>query len=233
MESLATLGFAGPASYGRLLDLALSAGARPQVVLVVVHPQSLGYGEWVFETTPYERNALGLTSRTPASALRDVKSALAGVILRAVDFPFPGSWGRAYGRASQLRAVIERSHGALPDPTDRPVGASAGGYAMTEAVARRLPALGTALRRTQARCTFLALAPTPSAQGSSDADAARDELLERVRGLLAPAEPAALTVPAALPAALFASTTHLNARGRAIYSQAVADALSARPDCLR
>jgi hypothetical protein len=233
VESLATLGFAGPASYGRLLELALAAGARPSIVLVVIHPQSLGYDESVFDITPYERSALGISRRTATSAFRDVKTALSGAILRVVDLPFPGSWGRAYGRASQLRTAIERSHGALPDPTDRPVGASTPVYTLTDAVARRLPALGTALHRAQARCTFVALAPVPSPALSPAATAAREALLGRVRHLLAPAESTALDLPAALPAPLFASTTHLNARGRATYSQRVADLLSARRDCLR
>ena len=140
-ESLATLGFVGPAGYAAMVERLTARHVRPQVLVLLVHRESLVFGEDVFAGSPYERAALGEAAHTVPSVLRDTKTALASVLRSVVPLPLVGPWGVTYGSPGDLRRHIERQHGTMVDPT--PMRPRPGGgvyeYRLSEAVARRVP----------------------------------------------------------------------------------------------
>ena len=231
-ESLATLGFVGPAGYAALLERLTARHVRPHALVLLVHRESLVFTEDVFARSPYERAALGGAAHTVPSVVRDTKTALAGALRSVVPLPLIGPWGVAYGSPGDLRRHIERHHGTMVDPTPRRSRAGAGvyEYRLSEAVARRLPRLADALAAAAPRCFALGLTPDPAGHATHDLPQ-RHAVLARVAELLRVAPTALLELPPALADDLFATSAHLNAEGRRVYTPLVAAALRAKPGC--
>ena len=231
-ESLATLGFVGPAGYATLVERLTARHVHPQVLVLLVHRESLVFGEDVFARSPYERAALGAAPDTVASVLRDTKTALAGVMRTVVPLPLVGPWGATYGSPGDLRRHIERHHGTMVDPTPmRPrSGGGVYGYRLSEAVARRLPRLADAIAAAAPRCFALGLTPVPGGHATHDLQQ-RHTVLARVAELLRVAPTTMLELPPALADDLFATSAHLNAEGRRVYTPLVAAAVRTKPGC--
>ena len=232
-ESLALIGFAGPASYAAVLDRLVERGVSPAAAVVLLHRESLSLDEGTFAVTPFEHAVAGATPRRFPSVVRDTKTRLASAVRETVALPMPGAWGVMYGTPAALREHLETHHGTMIDPTRAsPSGGGVYRYPLADAVARRLPALRTSLARARLHCAVFGLTPVPAGRATHDL-VERRATEQRIAALLGLPATAILALPPALPETLFATSAHLNGDGREVFTQIVAREVARQDGCGR
>lgn len=231
VESLATLGWVGPAGYGHFVSMVSRAFASPRVVILLMSGAGLVVDEGTFVATGYEKQVLGTTGRGAISvrpeSWRD--RTYNRIFLALVDPPLPGSYGSYYGWPESIGRVLQRDHGSMIDPTVANWGVS-GNYRfeVSEAVQRRLPRLADTVGDLGVGRLYFAITPIPQPAVGPDTILSRAEALAHCTRLLRISEGAILPTPVALPQASFATFTHLNEAGRQSYTDTLARVLAAR-----
>jgi hypothetical protein len=223
-ESLATVGWVGPAGYGQLLDRFRDGGGRASTVLVLMHGATLKVEERTYSETGMEAAVLERSAR-PDRLLLARERLWQAWSTDAIDFPLPGVYGHVYGGARLLARALHEGAGSLIDP-NAPL--DGGGlepfrYALSDAFAKRLPALGAALRRGSWN-VVCAVTPIPASMEDDESRRTRQRV---VRTLVEALGCRALELPSQLPDRWFATTTHLSVAGRGEYTRQLARTLSA------
>jgi hypothetical protein len=200
VESLATIGYVGPAGFAHL-----ARQVEAPSVVVILHGASLSVPEATFAKRGFERLVLG---ETRPVRFRD--AIFERLFAPALDLPLPGRYGARYGRPDRLAAALETGHGTVVDPNHfTPDRTPPFRFVLAPEVATRLDVLAEALA---GRRVWFALAPLPASRVDAETlathDAVAAEVARRLRARLLP-------LPVSLPDDRFATATHLDARGRA------------------
>jgi hypothetical protein len=229
VESLAMLAWVSPAGFASVLERASSRGAAG-TVLVLMNGESLRLPEATFAATGYEKMVLEGAPAPRFGPLRQAVSDVRGglfhdVIRRAVAFPLPGTYGRAYGGPDELAEALAASHGGVVDPNRYKPQAGEYLFEVSDPVSRRLLVLRDAIRHCGAGRTRLGLTPIPEGRVGPRTVESRRGVLERLRRQLGLPVEAIVETPVALPDSMFATATHLAAPGRAKFTAAVAAGL--------
>lgn len=232
VESLATLGWVGPAGYAQLLDAVVQRAGPPEWVVVLMCGVSLALSEEQFAQAGYEMRVLSGTASgeevTRASMRDRIYERLFSPLL---DPPLPGRYGFYYGWPADIAATLERGHGSMVDPSVSNTASLAPSYRfeVSPAVSGRLRLFGHALRaRGTARRRLFGTMPLPQTAVGPDSDATRRQALSQVMLTLHFPENSILDLPLALPYTQFASLTHLNAAGREVFTEILSRALRQR-----
>ena len=220
VESLATIGFVGPAGFAHLLDETATAGHHFGTVVLVLHGVSLALDERVFGRLGFEAMAEGheKRGRWPTWVRDAIYDRWVATVL---DLPLPGSFGRSYGRPADLAAALREHHGSLVDPntfarsTSEPFR-----FQLSPAVATRLDAFASTWARRGTGKLLLLITPIPESRVGPDTLETRATTAAEVQERLGGATQ--LPLPASMPDADFASLTHLDAEGRARYTALLA-----------
>jgi hypothetical protein len=231
VESLATLGWVGPAAYARLLERVAERTGPPAAVLLLMCGEGLRVDERTYVSHGFERSVMdGLRPQAAAAPQPALDRIYDRLMVPLVDPPLPGRLGFYYGWAADLSGTLARDRGTVVDPTLPDVGSLRRAYRfeLYPPVEDRLLVLGKALAATHTARALVALSPLPDSGVGPLTEGSRASVLERVvHALGLPAE-AAVASPMALPMAEFATFTHLSAHGRETYTAALARALKPR-----
>lgn len=238
VESLATVGYVGPAGYGALLDTYIDRGRSTRELLVLVSPVTLALPEqWDWARIIREDGGLPpLVPQPPViGAMEKVRTEL---LYKVVYYPYNlGPYGAFYGGYQQFRKYIQTHHGSAVDPTPPqgrdPYNAGYPPYLFERSSWWRdnLPGLANAIGRFDVSRTFLTFTPITGNYESTATLESRAEALDEVAGVLGLARTNLLALPSSLPTPLFASGFHLNERGRALYTELVGNILYQQKVC--
>jgi hypothetical protein len=223
VQSLATVGYVGPAGYARMLDrVATHTTERPQVLLLL-SPVSLAIDEAGFATKGLGLETKVLAGPTVApreSEVRPVELIYARLFAPLIRAPMPGRLGFHYGWPEDVARALDDGHGTLIDPNrfeeasvQRPTR-----FEVTPAVEARMRVLAVALR-AHARAPLFAFTPIPQRAVGADTEATRAAARDRILALLGLPDSAYLALPTALPGSLFATSFHLDATGRQHFTE--------------
>jgi len=217
VESLATLGYAGPLFYSELLKIYSRHNSRIPVLVLFIHPSSLKLTDSVFDKQGYEtllseRKSFDISS--PGDRMRTYL--LENVVGKIVYVLLPGYYGGYYGSAADLAEFIEDNNGTAVDPgpgfpyrknrKDEEI------FYLSDDMKQRLDELGKTISQLDAGTVMVGLTPYPLSLKTEETDKARTELLKEVNKIVNAGD--FLYTPAAMPDHLFVSATHLNEKGR-------------------
>jgi len=230
---LATMSYLGLEAQGRLLAAyARRQPGSPRLVLLMMHPEALR----LRETSSYHEELLdavaaGLKPPVQPGALPAVQRFLGlnevrdRLLSRCVPVPLAGSFGQLYGFSTDLWKFLDQHQGAAVDP-NRFSAAEARGNAEYR-LAKRIEGECLAFRRQLPPGTQLAVGLTPSPASFVLANHAETVTgLARQLGDWLRPELLLTNLPSTLSDRFFASTTHLNAEGRRVFTEALARELS-------
>jgi hypothetical protein len=226
VESLATIGYVGPAGYARLLADYASAGHPVPTVIVLMHGVSLALSNSEIGERGFEAMVLEPARRCLPGTAQNV--IYQHVLAPALDLPLPGAYGRFYGGAAGLVAALRDNHGTLIDPNELPARPAAVPFLLSTGVATRLEVLRRTLALIRPRRVVVAVSPIPARAVGSRTEAKREVLSAQLAGRIGAETP--LNLPSYLSDELFASVTHLNAGGRRIYTDLLAAELRKRDE---
>jgi hypothetical protein len=223
-ESLATIGFVGPAGYARLLRDYAASGRRVTTVLVLMSPVSLSLTEPEFDRRAFESMVVEpVQGCGPARAGEVIYRHL---VAPTLALPLPGAYGRFYGGAAALEVALERGQGSLTDPNTWKAQPATITLRISDAVAKRLEILRRTLLELGARRVLSGLSPLPE-RALTDRNPKLMQALSAELARRLDAE-ALAGLAFSLPDERFASLTHLNAAGRSAYSKELAALLRDR-----
>lgn len=254
VESLATLGWVGPAGYAQFVRAVSRTPGTPKVVLLLMCGAGLQVEEPTFAQTGYEAAVLQELGHPPENAndreeaivpasipafsrqwARTVVSAArervyTRTFLVLLSPPLPGRLGFYYGWPEDIARAMDRDRGSLVDPTlgDLKTIRVAYQFSISDAVRRRLPAFAAAARTSGATNIWFGITPVPQTVVGPGTLESRAEVASRCLQRLGLSAAAELPAPAWLPATSFATFTHLNALGRQRYSEILVELLRTR-----
>jgi len=209
--NLGTLSILPLSAFADLVDgFARRNPGRPASVVLLISPSMLEHGSaGASPPDPVPREA-GVRELTSLHVFRDL-------FQRLVPVALPGKYGRFYGFDLALDRFMSRHGGSAVDPGEL-VRATSNPPIETDESLREACALFRA--KLPRHCKLLVgLAPVPREQFDRDFPARHQELSSELTSLLGADK--ALRLPASYPAALFASTTHLKAPARTLYTRHV------------
>ena len=238
IESLCTLAFVGPAGYALLVDRMLDRGAAPGKVVLVFNPVQ-------FQREESWDVWLKIIADGPVRPTADLAGWALDYFRRkwfdeAFYTPLPADYGKYYGGATQLEAVIRDNHGSAIDPNagldigslaefqrraadwqvtvpDKPAF-----FTLNDLFRQALIPLAHTVARFGVQRTYLIVTPVRdvnySAQTAADLAASTQQI---AAALGIPARNVIATQPV-MPAPYFSTATHLNRWGRELYTDAVA-----------
>jgi len=231
VESLATLGWVGPAGYAQLLEAVAERAGPPTWVLVLLCGNSLSLSEEQFAQAGFESRVLAgsasVDEATGASTRDRIYERLFSPLL---DPPLPGRYGFYYGWPADIAATLQRGNGSMVDPSISNTAALPPTYRfeISPAVAGRLRVLGRALHPVSAGRRLFGIMPLPQTAVGQDSDATRRKALSQASLTLDLPRDSILDLPLALPHTKFASLTHLNATGREAFTAMLSQAIRQR-----
>jgi hypothetical protein len=211
------------------------AGANPdrlRAVVLLMHPESLrrmapiDYYVNVLECY-YNRVDMREAGGLFMSLMRltGLEIFRSRVLSRVLPRPLPRTYSEAYGFTTDLERFLTRHHGSAVDPGQF-IPAPGQGNAEYR-LAPKLEAASRAFRLAMPRGAKLLVGITPIPQGfaASDFPAVHQRMLADWGSWLE-ADSMLTNLPAVMRDGLFASTTHLNEFGAALYSELIARELA-------
>ena len=232
--NLGTFMYLGLNGYAAMLSryAAVNTG-RLHTVVVLVHPEMLRGVEPIpqylrFVSTVYSGDDFG----DPDSTLGQLRG-LFGLdivqsrLLSRMPLPLPKQYGRFYGFNLDLYSFMDRHHGSAVDPHQYTAAPGQGNaeYRLAPALEAGCKALRTAVS-PEAKLV-VALSPIPESFAPTNYTTRWEQLLGQW-GQWMGADQVLTNLPATLPDAFFASTTHLNQHGAARYTRSLAEQLKPR-----
>jgi hypothetical protein len=229
--NLGTLSFLDLASNQRLLRHYLANNASQlRTVVLLMHPESLRR----FGADPVYRELMddyfaGRDSRpapTWNGRLREVLGLhrfQGRLLARLLPSPLAGAFGPEYGFTRDLDRYLTRHRGSALDPTRRSITGNPE-YELHP----NLEAMSREFRETLPRDIQLVIGITPLPEGFPALDylAEHQGMLKKWKTWIE-ADLALEQLPAILPASLFATKTHLNPKGVAVFTKTLGEALTA------
>ena len=205
---------------------------RPRTVLLLMHPDALRLGELpeqhseIIDDFWAKRDASrGASERWTIPERAMAVDVLQGRLIgRALPRALPARFGDAYGFTHSLWHAMDLEAGGVIDPNEYTTASGAGRPEYR--IAARAERESRAFKRLLPASVKLVVGLTPLPEGFAEGgypDVAR-LLLTRWAGYLG-ADLALMDLPATMPDRYFASTTHLNANGRGLFSSHLAGAL--------
>jgi hypothetical protein len=236
VESLNMIGFVGPRAFAAVLDRYVARSGRPRRLLLMFHDQSLNRPpNWrTWEQMVVERS---WAPAVPAGWFAGVRARLLAGVEPLLYVPMDGRLGDFYGPPTELGRFMRAHHGTAIDPGVRAERAATAlvqvraGYAPTREFLDGADVLSASLAKLDRDRVDLILMPEPDLYDSADTrrrrDAARDTILSRLQlDAGSQIDPAPF-----LPAADFATATHLNANGRRHFTTLLAKKLGRISPC--
>ena len=233
--NLGTLSYLDLNAHGELLDrfARRHPGSGPATVVVLLHPEALRWGTPRDEFTGYLHKRLDTArprdSLSPARSTADAW--LGGPILRErvvqprVPSPLPGSFGIGYGCNWGLGETLVRRQGSLTDPERFDAATLRGNAEYRLGNGIEAASLGFARFRPPGSQLVVGITPVPESFAAEGHDAKVRAMLETWARWMG-ADRALTNLPGRLPDSLFATHTHLNAEGAALFTRRLADQLS-------
>jgi hypothetical protein len=227
VESLATIGYVGPAGFARLLEDFTARGRRARTVVLMMHGVSLALPESLFVHKGFEARVAGSGPAPRSPVRRFLDQLYARLVAPVLDLPLPGAFGQHYGRPDALADALREGHGSLVDPNRYAAKTERFSFVLSEAVASRLDTFRAAAPRLGVSDLRVVVAPLPASvvddQTRSTHAAVAVAFARRAGGELVP-------LPPSRPDEDFATLTHLSAAGRARFTASLANALLGRGD---
>ena len=232
--NLGTLSYLDLNAFAGLLRRAAAANSNQlRAVVLLMHPEALR------RSSPVEQQAEALSryfrgadhcgpATPPLLCGLGAEMFRARILSRVWPAPLAGAYGRRYGFSHDLWEHLSQQRGSLIDP-----GTFNAKTASGSAEYRLAKTLETASGRFRAALPpgvklFVGITPAPEGFAGLGHAAKHREMLETWGGWLG-ADRVLTNLPATLPDGLFASTTHLNEGGAALYTEALAKALAGEP----
>lgn len=231
--NLATISYVNLESHARIISrFARANPGQLDAAVLLLHPNTLRLGESATEYIELLRHALVENGNASAERVQSFGQSIVADLLgtgivrqrllgRVVPKPLPGAYGARYGFTWNLWKHMTAERGSLVDPhkfdRSRPVGSAE--YRMSE----RVKAETKEFRHALPRGVRLAvgLTPVPESFAHPDHAAVCQGILHSLGDWLAPA--CVLTgLPATMPDDKFATVTHLNERGRMVFTSLLA-----------
>jgi hypothetical protein len=235
VESLCTVGMAGPRGYAHVLERFFLRGRRAGTVVLAVHggPLNRPPGWNDFEDVVATG---GIGAALPPDMLAGIRKKAAS-LFRGVIEPVPQGWyGVVYGSDRRMRDYIRSHHGSLMDPRrssdDKLPGTPENGrfrYVVSEAMRDALRSWAARRPRFGTDRVLLLISPSPQSLSDSETRVSRGAALATVIDILALSTEDVIPAVETLPASQFASVTHLNMGARQAYSRALGDSLARMP----
>jgi hypothetical protein len=226
VESLATVGFVGPAGYAHLLERYATGGRHLPTVVLLMHGYSLSLAESVFQTMGFERMVLTDQPRLRERRFKAAQRTLADALVRpVVSIPLPGLFAKAYGWREDLVAAIDAGHGSLTDPNTLSKRGTGYEFSVSDAVANRLGQLGQTLATLHPDRLLFAITPLPEDDVGPSTLSSRAQAAARVASLLGTQATMLDGLPPMMSRQSFASPTHLAASGRESFTTVLGDTL--------
>jgi hypothetical protein len=241
IQSFCSIGFLGPVGYAHMLGGMIARNAAPKTVVFMFHPITFRRGpSWEYWPA-FVLNA----GRVAAPALRFPRSALDYLqfewLSRLIYSPLPGAYSRYYGGEGAFRATIEARQGSAVDPGSglnlhsldavKPVPMAPTGeatdFSTNQDYQNALKVLAETVKKLPPQTSvYLIVSPLPDYTFRPGTMEQRTEAAVEIAAALGVDRGNILKTPATLPAAYFASTTHLNRWGQQVYSGELAKQLS-------
>ncbi len=229
--NLGTLSYLDLAGYSRILQTYLASNSiPPRAIVLLMHPEALRRGspeDYYTETLNrfYEGQDYCPPSSSAFLCATGAEIFRGRFLSRALPQPLPGAFGRHYGFTHDLWRYLSAHRGSATDPGlfDPQTATGNAEYRL----APSLEAASKSFRRALPRGTKLivGITPTPESFVPESYTQTRLQLLKRWSEWLQ-AESVLEALPATLPDRQFASITHLNAAGAAVFTDALAKVLS-------
>ncbi|HOW66360.1 MAG TPA: hypothetical protein P5186_24855 [Candidatus Paceibacterota bacterium] len=235
--SLATLSYVDLQAHGMMLSRWIEANpGKLRTVILLMHPEALRREE---PSAFHQRFLEGLLTSQPLpkpEGFRGRWERMMGldvfrdrILARILPFPLPSQYGPRYGFTVDLCRRLWEGQGSLADPNlyDRDSASGNAEYRLAK-VLERASAGFRAQAPAQVRWV-IGLTPSPASFVQPDHPARHRALLTTWAQWLK-ADVTLTNLPAILPDVLFASTTHLNATGRDLFTRLLARELGAHSD---
>jgi len=229
LGSLSYLGMEGCASM--LNAYGAANPGHPRAVVVLAHPEML---RGVDPAPQYLRFISSLYAGEDPAESPDLYGQFSGLIgleifqnrllSRALPVPLPKGYGRFYGFNFNLYRFLDQQHGSAVDPsqyTSQP-GQGNAEYRLGSSLEPGCRTLRTAVPATVK--LWIGITPIPASFAPADYPQRHQRMLQQWAQWMQ-ADVALNELPATLPDALFASTTHLNAQGVQQYTVILSNAL--------
>jgi hypothetical protein len=230
--NLGTLSYLDPSAFARILREYLAANPKPlRTVVLLMHPEALrrpSPSAYHVETLLqyYAGRDLCDPAVSPIMCALGVETFRGRIWSRTVPEPLPGSFGRYYGFTHNLWKYLSDHAGSALDPGQFQLSRAEGNPEYR--LAPSLEGTSRTFRAAVPRAVrfVIGITPIPKGWAPSKYDAVQRRLLEGWSRWIDP-DSVLRQLPATMPDELFASTTHLNARGVAEYTAQVSAALAA------
>jgi hypothetical protein len=199
-------GSAGPVADARAIELLAKRGALPKIAVIVIHPRQFGRNGTSDEWTSYvaAQNPTAEVEKTPPT-------------------PLTGRFAQRYANAAELVAEL-RSSGSLVDSSRDHSKSSKDLLGIPPSFAAHVAPLAGALKAFDPSNLYLVTPPlTP---GATKED--RDKAASTVATMLGIPRANILMTSVSRPLDQFATYTHLNERGRELFTQELSRAIVAR-----
>lgn len=240
-----TLAYIGPAGYASSIKRLLGGPARPEVIVLMIHPTQFkrepsweswpAYVEnWTPRPTP--------TQKFPVAGLDYLRLDVLG---RSLFKPLPGAYGLFYGGEAQFIDMIGERGGSAVDPnlglTQRSLAQVADlvrgstpqrgpeiSYERNDQFRASLAKLRAVLREFDPERVLLVISPVPDYNLGGSGAAQREAAGREIATLLGLPERSLLGTPAALPLAYFSSQTHTTRWGKQYFTRIMGEVLAPR-----
>jgi hypothetical protein len=229
--NLGTLSYLDLRAFASLLAHYQAANpGQLQTVVLLMHPEALRRSRPAdYDVAALRHFYAGLDYCGPAVSrplcLLGVETFRGRVLSRALPLPLPGAFGRDYGFTHDLWRYVSAHRGSARDPGR--FDPAAAHVNIEYRLAPSLRSASLAFRAAVPASVKLIAGITPAPQSLTGAGypQLQRRLLE-TWGQWLQADGALTETPAALPDDLFASSTHLNARGVRLYTEQLGRALA-------
>lgn len=232
--NLGTLSYLDLPAHGDLLSRFIQRhpGSGPATVVVLLHPEALRWGSPREEFTSYLRKRLDPTRpREALSPSRGIADGwLGGPILRErilhplIPSPLPGSFGMGYGCNRDLVEALIQRQGSLTDPEQFEASALRGNAEYRLGNSIEAASRAFARFRPPGARLLVGITPVPEGFAAKDHDTKVRSMLETWAAWMG-ADGSLPNLPGRLPDSLFATHTHLNAEGAALFTRRLAEEL--------
>lgn len=233
VQSLATIGFVGPAGYGSILETyAQNAGKVKTVILQMAGHTFSDTEESNYEKFGYEKIVLtGSFTHDHPVIIGAREKLYTDFFARLIPMPLKGYYGEYYGWPENIVTLLDQDHGTMIDPTPLfpYTPRTLRRYQMSNDMRKRLVLFRKSLEKINPEQVLIAITPTMSGEFDLETQNSRNAILKEMLSILNLPESAILDTPQSLPDQLFCDNrVHFSAIGRNVYTKELTEVLRRR-----